>query len=100
MEKVLESTTPLSTKSYRDQMDKKSKESEWVAEQLGSEIQAANPSANNWIEFQTNKHGHSTRIDRIKESPVLEGYRNKCEFAIGVNPETRKLTVGFKLDPR
>ena len=31
---------------------------------------------------------------------LLDGYRNKCEFAIGVNPENRKLTVGFKLDPR
>ena len=30
----------------------------------------------------------------------MDGYRNKCEFAIGVNPETDKLTVGFKLDPR
>ena len=27
-------------------------------------------------------------------------FRNKCEFAIGLNPENRRLTVGFKLDPR
>ena len=40
------------------------------------------------------------RVDEVKESPTIEGYRNKCEFAIGLNPENRRLTVGFKLDPR
>ena len=100
MEKVLEATTPLSMKSYREQINKKTKECEWVAEQLAMEIQDANSSTKGWIEFQTNKFGHCARIDKLKESPQLDGYRNKCEFAIGVNPENRKLTVGFKLDPR
>merc|ERR1719397_559264 len=71
-----------------------------VSDQIGAEILATNSSTKNWIDFQTNKFGQCARIDRVKESPVLDGYRNKCEFAIGLNPENRKLTVGFKLDPR
>jgi len=100
LDKVTEATTPLSNISYAEQASKKTKEARWVAQQLGNEIMSANPSTKNWIEYQTQQYGYLSRIDKLKESPVLEGYRNKCEFAIGTNPETRRLTVGFKLDPR
>ena len=100
MERVMEATTPLSSVSYREQLAKKMRESNSVADQIGSEILAANSSTKNWIDFQTNKFGHCARMDKLKESPVVEGYRNKCEFAVGVNPDNGKLTVGFKLDPR
>ena len=100
MEAVTEATTPLSSVSYREQLSKKMRESKAVSDQIGAEILTANNSTKNWIDFQTNKFGHCARVDNIKESVVLEGYRNKCEFAIGLNPENRMLTVGFKLDPR
>jgi len=100
LDKVTEATTPLSSIPYPEQATKKTKEAKWVAQQLGNEIVTANPATKNWIEFQTQKYGYLSRIDKLKESPILDGYRNKCEFAIGTNPETRRLTVGFKLDPR
>jgi len=100
LDKVTEATTPLSSIPYPEQASKKNKEARWLAQQLGNEIVTANPSTKNWVEFQTQKYGYLSRIDRLKESPILDGYRNKCEFAIGTNPETRRLTVGFKLDPR
>ena len=100
LERVTEATTPLSSVSYGEQLSKKMRESKAVSDQIGAEILAANNSTKNWIDFQTNKFGHCARIDNIKESVALEGYRNKCEFAIGLNPDNRMLTVGFKLDPR
>lgn len=100
LDKVTEATTPLSSIPYPEQAAKKNKEARWLAKQLGNEIVNANPSTKNWVEFQTQQYGHLSRIDKLKESPILDGYRNKCEFAIGTNPETRRLTVGFKLDPR
>jgi len=100
LDKVTEATTPLSSIPYPEQASKKNKECRWLASQLGNEIMTANPSTKNWIEFQTQQFGYMSRIDKLKESPILDGYRNKCEFAIGTNPETRRLTVGFKLDPR
>lgn len=100
MDKVTEATTPLSNIPYPEQASKKTKESRWVAQQLGNEIIAANSAAKTWIEYQTQKYGNLCRVEKLKESPILDGYRNKCEFAIGTNPESRRLTVGFKLDPR
>ena len=100
MEAVVEATTPLSSVSYREQLSKKMRESQAVSDLIGAEILSANNSTKNWIDFQSNKFGNCARVDNIKESVVLEGYRNKCEFAIGVNPDNRMLTVGFKLDPR
>ena len=100
LEQVMEATTPLSTMSYREQIHKKTMDTQHNAEQLSSEIVAANTAARDWVELQTSKFSTCARLDKLKESPTLDGYRNKCEFAIGVNPETRRLTVGFKLDPR
>ena len=100
MERVIESTTPLSNSSYKDQVRKKAGEVRRLVELLGTEIMTANGDTNNWFEFQKSQHGLSVRVEEVRESPNIEGYRNKCEFAIGLNPETRRLTVGFKLDPR
>ena len=100
MESVIESTTPLSTSSYRDQIKKKAGEVRRVVDLLATEIMTANGDTNTWFEYQKSKHGAGARVDEVKESPTIEGYRNKCEFAIGLNPENRRLTVGFKLDPR
>ena len=36
-------------------------------------------------------------LEPIVRSPVLQGYRNKCEFSVGHNPETNEVAVGFRL---
>ena len=100
MESVIESTTPLSTMTYRNQVKKKAGEVRKLVDLLGTEIMTANGDTNNWFEFTKSKHGAAAKIDDVQESPTIDGYRNKCEFAIGLNPENRRLTVGFKLDPR
>ena len=36
-------------------------------------------------------------LEPIVRSPVLQGYRNKCEFSVGHHPETNEVAVGFRL---
>ena len=46
-----------------------------MAEQLGSEIEGANAATKNWFELQVTRHGHRARLDTLKESPTIDGYR-------------------------
>lgn len=41
--------------------------------------------------------GLSFELRPIEKSPVLVGYRNKCEFTVGIDEETKLPTVGFRL---
>lgn len=41
--------------------------------------------------------GLSFELMPIQKSPETEGYRNKCEFTVGIDEETHKPTVGFRL---
>ncbi|XP_072029493.1 tRNA (uracil-5-)-methyltransferase homolog A-like isoform X2 [Amphiura filiformis] len=62
-------------------------------EQIGSKtLMIRNPS---WI---PEKHGNMCcPLEDIKPSPVVDGYRNKCEFTIGISPSGEEKTVGFRL---
>jgi tRNA/tmRNA/rRNA uracil-C5-methylase (TrmA/RlmC/RlmD family) len=46
------------------------------------------------------KHGLTSddlaKIDPFVPSPIIEGYRNKCEFSFGNHPFTGEITVGFR----
>lgn len=37
------------------------------------------------------------QVEEFVKSPVIDGYRNKCEFSVGLHPETQEVTVGFRL---
>jgi tRNA/tmRNA/rRNA uracil-C5-methylase (TrmA/RlmC/RlmD family) len=37
------------------------------------------------------------KIEPFVPSPVVSGYRNKCEFSFGRHPFTGEMTVGFRL---
>ena len=99
-EKVTAATTPLASLPYIEQVGKKMKETRWMAQQLATDLVAAHPQCQSWVDKNVQQFGYLAKVEKCVESPVKEGYRNKCEFAIGLNPETRRLTVGFKLDPR
>ncbi|XP_038075133.1 zinc finger CCCH domain-containing protein 24-like isoform X2 [Patiria miniata] len=48
-----------------------------------------------WLKQQRKSHsGMACELEPIKPSPVLESYRNKCEFTIG------KSVDGIGLDPQ
>jgi len=100
-EKVMDVTTPLAGIPYKDQVSSKEEEVDILLQELQQEIIEYSPGAESWIKKQqATNDGLIAKREKMKESPVLEGYRNKCEFTVGTNPETRQLAVGFKMDPR
>lgn len=91
---VAECTTPLAHLSYPVQLKEKTKEIEEILRKLSKEMWRNSPK---YIGVQQKLHnGFPCEYEAIKESPVIDGYRNKCEFSIGkdVNNET---VVGFRL---
>lgn len=46
---------------------------------------------------KTNVNETIAKIEPIVPSPVINGYRNKCEFSIGKHPESGEIVVGFRL---
>lgn len=65
---------------------------------LGDQLLDANRDLAEWLKEQRAKNdGLPCPLLDIRSSSVINGYRNKCEFSIGFNPETKKATVGFRL---
>lgn len=89
-----ECTTPLAHLAYPDQLKEKTNEIEEIMRKLSKDMYRNSPK---YIgEQQKLYNGFPCEFQAIKESPVVDGYRNKCEFSIGkdVNDET---VVGFRL---
>ena len=65
---------------------------------FGEQLLDANDDLADWLKEQREKYdGLPCPLLDIRSSSVINGYRNKCEFSIGLNPETKKITVGFRL---
>lgn len=48
-------------------------------------------------ELVAHSEGLPCKFEGILPSPVVDGYRNKCEFAIGLGPDGKQRVVGFQL---
>lgn len=58
----------------------------------------ADPPLKLWMDKQRKKNnGFICELLDIVGSPITESYRNKCEFTIGIDDETKLPTVGFRL---
>ena len=59
-----------------------------------------NPALNTWFQHQEaiTKNGLYVENKEILASPLTDGYRNKCDFVIGINPETNLTSVGFLIE--
>lgn len=91
---VAESTTPLAHLSYPAQLQTKTAEIEEILRKLSKGMW---PNSPKYIGQQQKKYnGLPCEFEAIKESPRIDGYRNKCEFSVGkdMNNET---VVGFRL---
>jgi tRNA/tmRNA/rRNA uracil-C5-methylase (TrmA/RlmC/RlmD family) len=66
---------------------------------LREKVVETNLAADAFLQHQESRIGYFLHLDRIVPSPLLDGYRNKCDFAVGVNPVSKKLAVGFRLRP-
>ena len=52
--------------------------------QLGDLVVRRNPELAGWAEQQREKHDNfAFQLDEIRPSPVVDAYRNKCEFRVG-----------------
>lgn len=97
MKSVEEAATPLAKIPYDDQLKEKQAEIKKILLKLGDYTFRDYPSLRTFLSTQRNKFGGlPCELLDIKASPIIEGYRNKCEFTIGknINGET---TIGFRL---
>lgn len=90
--RLLDAVAPLHKLSYADQLAKKDRESEQLLKEISRSIttvaggdQAILPAS-----------GYFGELKSILPSPIVDGYRNKCEFSIGYDSE-RRPTIGFRL---
>ncbi|KAI5695439.1 hypothetical protein M8J77_018720, partial [Diaphorina citri] len=81
---------------YQDQLKKKVEEVEQCFSTFHSSFPKQYPELGDWHKSQLLKW---FRIEDIRPSPKIEGYRNKCELTIGYNSEIGKLGAGVRVSP-
>ncbi|GLH01792.1 tRNA (Uracil-5-)-methyltransferase-like protein A [Gryllus bimaculatus] len=98
-ERVLMITIPYHNIPYEEQLKKKTEELRAMVQRLGELVVRQNPALAGWAEQQRKKNeGLVFRLEEIRPSPVVDAYRNKCEFRVGLNPDTQERTVGCRLE--
>nr|XP_043636061.1 zinc finger CCCH domain-containing protein 24 [Erigeron canadensis] len=94
-----DAVTPLAHMSYEDQLEQKKKSIMQILKKLTRNARKACPdgvSQPEWIIQSREIGGLACKLEGIIESPLVNGYRNKCEFSIGYSLQG-KPTVGFLL---
>ncbi|KAM2507402.1 hypothetical protein ACFX1W_029727 [Malus domestica] len=91
--------TPLAHMSYDDQLEHKKSSLMQILKRLTRNTRKACPDGiplPEWIVKSRELGGLPCSLDGILASPVVKGYRNKCEFSVGYSLQG-KVTVGFML---
>ncbi|XP_070675056.1 zinc finger CCCH domain-containing protein 24 isoform X3 [Malus domestica] len=91
--------TPLAHMSYDDQLEHKKSSLMQILKRLTRNTRKACPDGiplPEWIVKSRELGGLPCSLDGILTSPVVKGYRNKCEFSVGYSLQG-KVTVGFML---
>lgn len=91
--------TPLAGMAYPDQLEHKKNTLTQILKKLTRNARKACPndvSLPDWILTSRERGGLPCKLEGIIESPILNGYRNKCEFSVGYSVQG-KPTVGFML---
>jgi len=107
-EQMLMSTIPYHTVSYEEQLAKKNEEAECLFKWLAECLEKKAPKLIGYIDEQIAKNKKEEtkdikkkipfKLDEVRKSTVIDGYRNKCEFRIGTNPQTKEIVVGYRVD--
>ena len=98
-ELVEKATTPLCNVPYDGQLVSKEETTRQFLGKLRARITVANGAAETYFWHRESRTGSFVKTGRIVRSPEVDGYRNKCNFAVGINPVGKQLTVGFRLQP-
>lgn len=96
---ICDVVTPLAKISYEQQLEKKRSEISKVLKKLVHNVRkAASPNVclPDWITNARLAGGLCCPFDGVVASPIVDGYRNKCEFTIGCSSDGRRV-VGFLL---
>ncbi|KAM0828299.1 hypothetical protein ACQ4PT_067641 [Festuca glaucescens] len=96
---VRDAVTPLAHMTYKDQLEHKKNSVAQLLKKLTRNAKKACPYGvplPEWISESKQIGGLSCKLEGILESPVIDGYRNKCEFSVGHSLAGKK-TVGFML---
>ncbi|TPX32680.1 hypothetical protein SmJEL517_g04187 [Synchytrium microbalum] len=99
-ERLADQTTPLWRISYEDQLKEKEEDMKAILLKFKQELMklaegsAAAKKEIAWIQNATDPTGLPCPVEPIVPSPVINGYRNKCEFSMGSNFEGEDV-VGF-----
>ncbi|KAH9700683.1 zinc finger CCCH domain-containing protein 24 [Citrus sinensis] len=91
--------TPLAHMSYSDQLEHKKNSIAQMLKKLTRNARKACPngvSLPEWIMKSREIGGLPCKLEGILGSPLVNGYRNKCEFSVGYSLQA-KPTVGFML---
>ncbi|EPS59765.1 hypothetical protein M569_15040 [Genlisea aurea] len=91
--------TPLAHMSYPDQLEHKKNSLAQTLKKLTRNARKACPrgiSLPEWIQKSREIGGLPCELEGIIGSPSVYGYRNKCEFSVGLSLEGKR-TVGFLL---
>ncbi|KAK8970104.1 Zinc finger CCCH domain-containing protein 24 [Platanthera guangdongensis] len=96
---VCDVVTPLGRIPYKDQLDHKRNSLSQTLKRLTRNARKACPgcvSLPEWVLKSREIGGLPCNFEGILESPIIDGYRNKCEFSVGCSLEGKQ-TVGFML---
>ncbi|XP_075978100.1 tRNA (uracil-5-)-methyltransferase homolog A [Anticarsia gemmatalis] len=97
-DRLKDATTPYWNIEYAEQLKLKEKEIKNILMRFDNEVWKIDKSRRSEIEAKRKEHnGLSFELRPIEKSPVTMGYRNKCEFTVGIDEETKLPTVGFRL---
>ncbi|ONM19095.1 Zinc finger CCCH domain-containing protein 24 [Zea mays] len=94
-----DAVTPLAHMTYIDQLEHKKQSMAQILKKLTRNARKACPPTiphPDWVFKSKEIGGLPCKFEGILESPVVNGYRNKCEFSVGYSLEGKK-TVGFML---
>lgn len=79
-------------------MEKKSNDMKEVLKRMGNQLSHVNSELRSYIDENKEKYDNlPCETWPIRRADKIDGYRNKCEFTVGIDEETGLKTVGFRL---
>ena len=98
-DRIAEAVCPLwvSCPIYEDQLKQKLNGVNKLMHKLRSECLRQLPILSTANQLLPNGIKDVAKVEEMVPSPVVNGYRNKCEFSIGKHPENEEYVVGFRL---
>uniref|UniRef100_A0A1B0DKM9 tRNA (uracil(54)-C(5))-methyltransferase n=1 Tax=Phlebotomus papatasi TaxID=29031 RepID=A0A1B0DKM9_PHLPP len=94
---IAECTTALAHLTYEAQLVQKQSEVENLLKKFsGDQWHACKAQRQEIEELRKEFGGLPCQLEQIRASPLVSGYRNKCEFSVGKDPSGENV-VGFRL---